>query len=99
MLCMLLAIYYLPIWYEATRGTSATKAGIEILPLMIGITLAAGISGGLVSYFGRYYWFITAGPLLLSVASGLMYGATPFDASSARLIGWQILLSIGIGVA
>lgn len=34
MLLFLVFLYYLPIYYEAIRGVSASKAGINILPFM-----------------------------------------------------------------
>jgi MFS family permease len=31
---LMVATYYLPLWYQATKGHSATKSGLDILPFM-----------------------------------------------------------------
>ncbi|KAK9893727.1 MFS general substrate transporter [Cystobasidium minutum MCA 4210] len=94
---MLVGIYYLPIYYEATRGRSASKAGIDILPFMIAVTLAAGISGGVVTAFGRYKWILVFGPWFLCIGGGLFFTVDE-TTSSAKLIGYQIILALGIGL-
>lgn len=33
----IVATYYLPLWYQATRGHSATKSGVDILPFMMSV--------------------------------------------------------------
>lgn len=64
---------------------------------MITITIAAGVSGGFVSYTGRYWYVLVVGPLILSIGSGLMFGLMPYDSPSSKLIGFQILYAIGLG--
>jgi MFS family permease len=95
---LLTATFYLPLWYQATRGASATKSGIDILPYMLSVVVAAGISGGIITKSGRYWPFLLGSPLLLSIGGGLLYTvavATP----NARVIGFQILYGIGVGGA
>jgi hypothetical protein len=46
---MLIATYYLPLWYQSTKGATATKSGLDILPLMISLVVAAAGSGVLLS--------------------------------------------------
>ncbi|GAA5909666.1 hypothetical protein JCM5296_006726 [Sporobolomyces johnsonii] len=96
MFTLLIGTYYLPIYYQSTRGVSATKSGIDILPFMLGVVFAAGISGGLVSYNGRYWYFLVAAPAFICIGSGLLYTIT-VDSTSARVAGYQILLAIGVG--
>jgi hypothetical protein len=31
--------YYLPLWYQATKGVSATHSGLDILPFMIAVVV------------------------------------------------------------
>jgi MFS family permease len=95
---LLTATFYLPLWYQATRGASATKSGIDILPYMLSVVVAAGISGGIITKSGRYWPFLLGSPLLLSIGGGLLYTvavATP----NARVVGFQILYGIGVGGA
>lgn len=64
---------------------------------MIGVTLAAGVSGGVVTAFGRYKWILVFGPSFLCIGGGLLYTVDEHT-SSAKLIGYQILLALGIGL-
>ncbi|KAI5476421.1 MFS transporter, partial [Pseudohyphozyma bogoriensis] len=96
MFIMLEGIYYLPIFYQATRGVSATRSGIDILGFMLSIVVAAGVSGALVSATGRYWHFLVCGPFLICIGAGLLYTITEFD-SSAKLTGFQIIIGAGLG--
>jgi EmrB/QacA subfamily drug resistance transporter len=98
MLCMLTAIYYLPFFYQATRGRSATESGIDILPFMLAIIISSGISGGIISKTGRYWWFLVIGPLISSIGAGLLF-TIKADTDNAKLIGYQILFGAGLGAA
>ncbi|KAK4701852.1 hypothetical protein P7C70_g4376, partial [Phenoliferia sp. Uapishka_3] len=97
MFVLLLGTYYLPILFQATRGVSATKSGIDILPFMLGVVFAAGAGGGAVSYFGRYQPILFAAPALICVGSGLLYTITEHTPMKT-LIGFQIILGIGVGL-
>lgn len=90
---MLLLIYYLPIFYQAARDVSATKSGISILGLMISLIVFVIGSGQVVGRFGRYWPFLVAGPVPLSIGAGLLYTITEHT-SSGKLIGYQILVRL-----
>ncbi|GAA5974356.1 hypothetical protein JCM11641_005232 [Rhodosporidiobolus odoratus] len=96
MLVMLCGTYYLPIIYQARDGVTATKSGISILPFMLGIVFAAAIAGGIISYTGRYWYFLVCAPTLMCIGSGLLYTVKE-STSTSELIGFQILLGVGIG--
>ncbi|GAA6021533.1 hypothetical protein JCM11491_006474 [Sporobolomyces phaffii] len=93
---LMLGTYYLPIYFQASRGSSATKSGLEILPFMLSITFAAGAFGGIVSATGRYWHILVGGPALICIGGGLLYTIDEHS-SFARLCGYQILLGVGIG--
>lgn len=42
-------LYYLPIWFQAVRGVSALKAGVDLCPLMLSWAVVLVISAQLVS--------------------------------------------------
>ncbi|KAK1228815.1 hypothetical protein PQX77_008134 [Marasmius sp. AFHP31] len=94
---MLTVTYYLPLWYQA-RGHSAIRSGLDILPYLIALVVAAGIAGATVTKTGRYWWFLLLCPLISAIASGLLFTLSP-DTPSANLIGYQILYGVGIGGA
>jgi len=97
MLCMLLAVYYLPLLYQA-KGHSATKSGIDILPFMLAVVISAGGSGAIINSTGRYWPFLFGLPFLTAIGAGLLF-TIDSSTSNAKLIGFQILVGAGIGGA
>ncbi|KAJ7168859.1 transporter [Mycena filopes] len=89
--------YYLPIFYQAVRGHSATKSGIDLLPFMLGTVIATMSAGHLVGKWGYYWPFLVASPVFLAIGSGLLYTLSP-STRSASLVGFQILVGVGIGL-
>ncbi|KAF8309584.1 ABC transporter [Clavulina sp. PMI_390] len=96
-LIMLSAIYYLPLLYQA-KGHSATKSGIDILPFMMMCVGGAVISGGVITWQGRYWWWLVLSPLLATIGAGLMF-TVDANTSNAKLIGYQVILGFGVGGA
>lgn len=47
-LAFLLATYYLPLQYQATKGHSATKSGIDIIPFMLATILSESKSFSMI---------------------------------------------------
>jgi len=95
---ILVATYYLPLLYQATRGHSATKSGIDILPFMLSTVIFAAVSGGVINTTGRYWPWLFSSPLVFAVGGGLLY-TLDAHSSNAKLIGFQIIYGIGIGGA
>jgi len=95
---MLGIIYYLPLFFQAARGDSATKSGIDILPIMLSIVVGSIFTGGAVSVIGNYYYFMIFGPWLISIGAGLLFTIDE-NTSNAKLIGYQIIIGLGMGSA
>ncbi|KAK1145826.1 hypothetical protein N8T08_003772 [Aspergillus melleus] len=89
-------MYYLPIWFQAVKGVSATKSGIMSFPIVIGLVVAAMLVGFLVTTFGYYTPFMILAPILTTIGAGLI---STFDVSSGHpmWIGYQALLGMGVG--
>lgn len=94
-------IYYLPLFWQAVDGFTATQAGIRLLP-----GIAAGVSGSLfggivMQKTGNYYWMtvsayviLTTGMLPILLYSGLVGNSTYGISVGMVLCGF----SNGIGV-
>lgn len=98
MINLTVATYYLPFYYQASRGRTPTQSGIDILPFMLTIILSAAISGGIVNVTGSYIWFLRIGPLFSAIGGGLLY-TIDLETSNAKLIGYQIIMGLGVGLA
>ncbi|AFR97147.2 major facilitator superfamily transporter [Cryptococcus neoformans var. grubii H99] len=98
MLAMLGGTYQLPLFYQAGRGHSPEKSGVDIIAFMLATCVAILISGGLTTKFGRYYPFLLIGPPFAAVGFGLLY-TIDVNTSNAKIIGYQILAGFGIGLS
>ncbi|KAJ6577046.1 ABC transporter [Mycena vulgaris] len=94
---MLILSYYLPVLYQAGKNHSATSSGIDLLPFLLGVVLTVIGSGQLVARIAYYWPFIVGGPIFLAVGSGLLYSLNTTTPES-KLIGFQILSGVGIGM-
>ncbi|KAI5268918.1 MFS transporter [Aureobasidium subglaciale] len=92
-----LFVYYLPIYFQAIKGVSATKSGIMSLPLILGVVICSVVAGGLVTTFGYYAPFMIASSVFMAIGAGLL---TTFkvDTGHAEWIGYQALFGIGVGL-
>lgn len=93
---MMISIYYLPIWFQAVKGASATKSGIMILPTILSVVVGTMASGIIVSRVGYYVPFCYISSILMPIGAGLMCTFSP-STSSAKWIGYQIIFGLGLG--
>ncbi|TNM69855.1 MFS transporter [Streptomyces sp. NP160] len=87
----------LPQYLQVVKGSSPTVAGLQTLPLVLGIMSAAAVSGRITSRTGRYKVFPVVGTAVLAVALGLfsLVGAdTPLLATMAIML----LFGMGLGL-
>ncbi|KAJ7735132.1 MFS multidrug transporter [Mycena maculata] len=90
-------VYYLPIWFQAIKGVSAVKSGIDNLPMILSVVIAMIVSGGATTAIGYYTPFMILSTVLMSVGGGLI---TTFkvDTGHAHWIGYQVMLGLGCGL-
>lgn len=90
-------IFYLAIYFQSVKGASATKAGIELLPLLISTVISSIVTGGLITAIGYYTPVMIFCMILFAIGSGLI---TTFSLTTplSQWFGFQVLTGIGIGV-
>lgn len=93
---MFAAVIFLPRYYQAVRGISATASGYMIWPLLVGLIGSSIGTGILISKIGRYKWMLTGAMAFFVVGSFLM---THLHAgtSDPELWFWMFLMGAGIG--
>lgn len=89
-------VYFLPIWFQAIKGASATKSGIMNLPLILGLVIISMLAGGLVTVLGYYTPFMLLSSVLMSIGAGLL-ATLEVDSGSAKWIGYQFIFGAGVG--
>ncbi|KAK6813035.1 hypothetical protein RU639_010755 [Aspergillus parasiticus] len=90
--------YFLPIWFQAIKGATAAESGKMLLPSIIGLSIAAISSGFIVSAIGYYTPLMLLGSTMMAIGFGFLTSFTLRTTDSAW-IGWQVMFSIGIGLA
>lgn len=91
-----LMVYYLPIWFQAIKGVSATKSGIMNLPLILGLVIISMAAGGLVSWTGYYTPFMLISSVLMAIGAGLLT-TLETDSNHSKWIGYQFIFGAGVG--
>jgi MFS family permease len=83
----------LPLYLQIVGGSSPTKAGLELLPLTLGIMTGSIFSGRIISKTGKYKMLPVAGTIILTISLALM---TTLNADTAYW--WIAILSYVFGV-
>jgi EmrB/QacA subfamily drug resistance transporter len=86
---------FLPLLLQIGTGASATRSGLMMIPMSIGISVSAAIMGNLVARFGRYKWTLVLGPVIASVGMALL---STIDIEVTMLTLTPILLLLGLGL-
>jgi predicted MFS family arabinose efflux permease len=90
-------IYYLPIWFQVL-GASPIQSGVRYLPAVITDVLTSFVSGAIAMKTGHWKPLLLFGYAVISIGSGLLTTLYP-GVSSARWIGYQILVGMGYPLA
>ncbi|KAL8874098.1 MAG: hypothetical protein Q9174_000534 [Haloplaca sp. 1 TL-2023] len=89
-------IYFVPIWFQAIKGVSATKSGIMILPMILSLVIVSIMAGGAVTALGYYAPFIIASTVFMSIGAGLL-STWQQDTNHSMWIGYQFIYGLGVG--
>jgi hypothetical protein len=86
-----LTVTYLSVGYQAVYHSSATGAGVRLLPFILVQVATLIASSRIIPKIGRFKWVIFTGPCILSLGCGLLY-SIKYGTSEAHLYGYQVLL-------
>jgi EmrB/QacA subfamily drug resistance transporter len=87
---------YLPVYFEAVRGLSASLSGLGLIPLMVGTVVGATISGRIMARVDHYKRLPIVG-LGVAAAGTALLAATADHLPVAALEAVLGTLSLGIG--
>ncbi len=90
------ALVFLPEYQQIVRGDSATKSGLMLLPMVVGMMVGSIGSGRIISKIGKYRRFPIIGTLLITLA---YFCFSHISAVTSRgVLGvWMLLLGLGLG--
>ncbi|KAJ9499942.1 hypothetical protein H2202_004332 [Exophiala xenobiotica] len=95
---LLLHSYYLPIWFQAIRGTSAIHSGVNMIPYMVANAFFSLLAGIFVSKNGLFAPPAILGCAIGTIGSGLLATLNEHT-SSSKWIAYEFLISAGLGMA
>ncbi|OBT64810.1 hypothetical protein VE03_06557 [Pseudogymnoascus sp. 23342-1-I1] len=90
-------VYYVSVYFQAVRGTSATTSGLYSLPIILGLTSGMLIAGQLSNHVNRFPPFMLFSAVTASTGAGLITTLTP-NTPSSHWCGYLALFGIGQGV-
>jgi EmrB/QacA subfamily drug resistance transporter len=88
--------YFMPIYFQATKGASPLESGVWFLPFALAIIPCGGIAGAFMSKTGLYRPLHWAGFILSAIGTGL-FSILSSNSSRGAWIGFQILAAAGSG--
>jgi MFS family permease len=94
---MMLMVYYIPVWFQAIKGVSAVKSGIDTIPLVLSLVLGTIISGQITGRIGYYTPFAYASVVVMSIGAGMISTWT-VSTGHSMWIGYQVLYGFGLGI-
>jgi hypothetical protein len=89
-------VYYLPIWFQAIKGATATKSGIMNLPAILGLVVISMVSGVAITILGYYTPFMLVSSVLMAIGAGLLT-TLETDSNHSKWIGYQFIFGAGVG--
>lgn len=90
-------IYFIPIYFQFTRADSALEAGVRLLPLIFLMIFGVIGNGAILSAYGYYMPWYTAGGILVTIGGAVMY-TVDVNTSIATIYGFSIILGFGVGI-
>ena len=91
-------LYYLPIWFQAIKGDSAVTSGVHMIPYMAANALFSLLAGIFVTKIGYFAPPAIVG-CAIGVAGSALLSTLHVDTASPKWIGYEILASVGLGIA
>ncbi len=92
------ALIYLPVYFQAVQGMSATESGLALIPAVLGIILTSIGSGLLITRTGRYKIYPIVGAAVLFIALFLMTFIR-VDTPYWQIAIYMLLFGGGLGFA
>lgn len=89
--------YFLPIYFQAIRSSTATQSGLFVLPITAAIAPLGIITGVLIAATGKYRAYHFLGYICLTIATGL-FSLLDDQSPAHEWAGFQVLFGAGSGM-
>ncbi|KAI9903464.1 hypothetical protein N3K66_002816 [Trichothecium roseum] len=90
-------IFFVPLFFQFTRGDDALDAGVRLLPIIVLLIVSITVNGVVMAKFGYYMpWYLVGG--LMTVVGGALMYTVDQDTSPGRVYGYTVLIGVGVGM-
>lgn len=90
-------LYYIPLYYEAVKGSTPIMAGVSMMPETFTVAPASVFCGVVVTMTGRYRWAVWSGWVFTVVGMGLLT-LLDVETSTVQWIFLNLVAGIGTGL-
>ncbi|KAH8674491.1 major facilitator superfamily domain-containing protein [Tricladium varicosporioides] len=90
-------IYMIPIFFQFAKSDTALQAGVRLLPFIMLMIFAVIMNGAVLSSYGLYMPWYTAGGIFVLIGGALMY-TVDIDTTTAKIYGYSIIIGFGDGL-
>ncbi|WP_052864567.1 MFS transporter [Streptomyces niger] len=87
----------IPQYLQIVKGSSPTKSGLEMLPLMAGMMIASIVTGQITSKTGKYKIFPVIGTALMVAALLLFHFRVQWDTPLWQTMVYMVVFGLGLG--
>ena len=93
----MIPIFYIPLYFQAIKSTSATASAIDTLPFIVGVTVTSIGAGFFLTMVGYFTPVMIVGAAILAVGTGLL-STLRVDTSLGQWLGYQVIAGTGAGL-
>ncbi|KAJ7087266.1 major facilitator superfamily domain-containing protein [Mycena belliarum] len=90
-------IYYLPVFFQACFGASPIRSAVDFLPGAL-VVAPFALTTGIVVTITKQYRIVNWVGWVISIVGFGLYTLLRQDASVAQWVGFQVVVSIGMGI-
>lgn len=95
----LAALFYIPLYFQAVDGVSATVSGLRLLPSICTGVFGSLFAGFVMKWSGKYYWLTAIAYALLSIGTtGIFLFSGGSVSSTTPMILSMVISALGNGI-
>jgi hypothetical protein len=92
-----ITLYYTPLFFQFTKGDSALRAAVRLLPFICTFIFFVMAAGATLPIIGRYNLYYLIGGLLIVAGTSSLYTINT-TTPSGRIYGYEIMVAAGTGL-
>ena len=93
----MIPVFYIPLYFQAIRDTTATLSAVNTLPLTLSVTISAIAGGFLLSLVGYFTPIMVLGAASVAIGMGLL-STLKVNSTIGEWLSYQIIAGMGAGL-